>query len=465
MASAPFTLPEGLRIRTDDGRLSVTYTGDLVLTHTMDLPLGVVECTGNVEIQLAEASGTIKAGGTVTATGDFSGSIESEGGVIVEGNFTAGTVSTPGDVAIRGNLAGEVTCDGNVRVGGNAAGSLLAGANAAIGGDFAGSITAGGNIQVEGAASGETLHAGRRLSVVGDIHLKHMHGLVVQFGVQTINGVSISAERKVTLGAATLKLDVIIAPIVQLAAEATGRVTVIECKNERAPAKIKGGFPLSEYEEVMGGSEAFLADRGLSPLDNTPLPEDADENEETEAGDIPETDDIPEADDLTDVADNYLAEALAEPEPEPSAEEDTGDPVSLTIDDLEPVELSAEDLEELPEDAIEILDDAEDGPEVVVIDDDDPISADDGAVVVIDDETDLSAALDRITACYSDGLPAPLVALQGLVAKGDTDALGTSLDATWTALLEHHLAEGTPLNHNVSHGFRLVHAALDAASA
>lgn len=156
-------------------------------------------------------------------------------------------------------------------------------------------IHAGGDIEIQLEKITGRLVAGGVLTLNGEVDAEHLHAREVVLGRNPVKCRAISATERITIGPARLAVDCIIAPEIQIAPKAAGRVTVIECHNERGATKIKGGFSLADYDDMFGNAAEFLAERGLEPL--------------------------PEAEPPTEVPD----------------EEDVDDPLSLSVEDIEPI--------------------------------------------------------------------------------------------------------------------------------
>lgn len=161
-------------------------------------------------------------------------------------------------------------------------------------------IHAGGDIEIKLDKITGRLVAGGVLTLTGEIDAEHLHAREVVLGRSPVRCKAISASHRITIGPARLSVDCIIAPEIQLAPKASGRVTVIESHNDRGATKIKGGFSLADYDDMFGNADEFLAERGLEPLG--------------------------------DPSDEPPTEVPDEPH-----EEDVEDPLSLSIEDIEPI--------------------------------------------------------------------------------------------------------------------------------
>lgn len=124
---------------------------------------------------------------------------------------------------------------------------------------ISGDLVAGGKLEVHGDVADGGRLQGREVILDPEAP-----------GKQTVKCKVISAEDRIVIGAGNIVADAMIAPRISVDAQATGRVTIIESRNELGPTKIKGGLSLAEYEETFGNAEAFVAENGLVPLPDGP---------------------------------------------------------------------------------------------------------------------------------------------------------------------------------------------------
>ncbi|MEM6929096.1 MAG: hypothetical protein AAF602_19315, partial [Myxococcota bacterium] len=127
-------------------------------------------------------------------------------------------------------------------------------------------VEAGGDLEIRIPQIGANLRAGGTLRVRGDVVGGRLHARHVVLGRQRIDCQAITATESITIGAAHITCDAIIAPVIHLDPKAFGRVTVIESRNERGATKIKGGFSVRDFDDMFGNADEFLATRGLSRL-------------------------------------------------------------------------------------------------------------------------------------------------------------------------------------------------------
>jgi hypothetical protein len=277
-----------------------------------------------------------------------------------------------------------------------------------LGRRFAG-IKAGGDLTVKLPVVSGDLVAGGVLRIQGDIDSAGMlHGREVVLGRQTIRCKSISADERITIGSATIACDVIIAPEINLDPKATGRVTVVESANERGATKIKGGFSLSDYEDMFGNSHDFLAQRNLHPLSLSDAPRQQQVVPERSATPVP----APPA--LTPRSARRKGD-----------DEEVDDPLSLSLDDLEPLMDQSGDKARPHDNEL---------------------------------HQRLTDALDRITACYEGTeLPPAVEQLRHLVEDRDYDGLRSNITEVWNGLLGFHQKRGIRPHHQVTHAFNVIH--------
>lgn len=290
-------------------------------------------------------------------------------------------------------------------------------------------LRAGGDLTVLRQRFSGDLLAGGVLRVTGDIDTTGvLHGREVILGDQAIRCRVISADERITIGAATLSVEIILAPEVRIDPRAQGRVTVIESYNARPATKIKGSFTLAEYEDMFGNSLDFLAQRGLAPLSGPRPPGDRDGTPRHEvfwdAAPTPVNERTLRG---TFDREDVLGEDVPTPignRPRRGHEEDVEDPVSMSIEDLQ-----AAGRRTRAEDELHVR---------------------------------LTNALERIVACYAaDGapptFPPAVMQLRTYVEQRDYAGLRAHVGDLWTSLLTHHQKRGMRPHHQVTHAFNVIH--------
>ena len=264
-----------------------------------------------------------------------------------------------------------------------------------------GEIYADGDIELLLDKVTGTISAGGKLTLDGEVDAEVLHGREIVLGGKKVKATAISAAERIRIGAAVLSADCIIAPNIELDPKVSGRVTVIESKNDRGASKIKGGFSLADYDDMFGNAADFLLERGLEPLADGPAPA-------------------------------LSVDDAATPD-EPSAdEEDVEDPLSLSIDDIE-----------------EIVDQSKNAePEAKT-----QVEGDDDVFV------DLRDAMEKILGCYEGADVPPAVSeLQLLVEQGEIDAMRENITEVWNGLLSYHQKRGIRPHHQVTHAFNMIHS-------
>ena len=298
------------------------------------------------------------------------------------------------------------------------------------------------------------------LATSSDVDAIRLTGRELHLSGGEIRARALSATERILIGPCKLKVDVIIAPVVHIHPEARGRVTVVECRNDRGPTKIRGEFSLTEYEENFGGAMEFLAGRGVQPL--------------------PKNLDIREIVERPYDLDRVEVQATEEPE-----ELD-----ALDFVDLEPIEDIADEdsfdgVSALPEDALEDEDDP--ATEITALpedfDDDDTLNDEDVGIIEPTQglppraatppppppRSDaprtpqtkawflkLDALVTDIERAYDRDLPDPIRVLRSVVDSRQTEQVTHRLDAVWTDTVKHHRQARTPVDPRVTHRFRVL---------
>lgn len=303
----PFSLPSGVAMRVRNNRIAIAHDGPIVVEEGTSVPLHtVVSRGGDVDLPALEGLRRAGAAGTLTLHGDVSvahiqanrlvvhGTLRSRevqvggGGILVHGGLFAATVAVAGDVVVEGptradrfRIAGSLTAAelraDDLEVGEDLTVSgALASPTIRVGGD----LRASGAIQsqeltVEGSAtlSGRT-HADEIL-VVGlvqcdaDIVSRRIRGGVVRLLGATSAVRAVQGADEIEVGAGRIQADGLIAPAIHLHPQTSGRVTLLESRNELGANSVKGCLGLTDLDEVFGGAAPFLDERGLVSLSSS----------------------------------------------------------------------------------------------------------------------------------------------------------------------------------------------------
>ena len=287
-----------------------------------------------------------------------------------------------------------------------------------------GVIVAGGDVDLNLDVVTGQIRGGGKVLISGKVDADIIHGNEVHLGNGDVKCRVISADSRIVIGAAKLSVDVIMAPEVVIDARASGRVTIVQSNVEVGPTKIKGGFSLAEYADAVGDPATYLEDRGLTdlatrmrggalPSPAAPVPPPA------PAAATPPRVTSPRPEPLTAPQPSIPRpiEKVATAQPE----EDVGDPMSLSMEDLEPLkEAGVDPLDELHPKLLE--------------------------------------AVKRIAACYEGKeVPPAVVQLRDLVEGRDYDHLRENITEVWNGLLGYHQKKGIRPHHQVTHAFNVIH--------
>jgi hypothetical protein len=299
-----------------------------------------------------------------------------------------------------------------------------------LGRRFAG-VHAGGDLTVKLPAISGDLVAEGVLKVMGDVSdCGRLQGREVVLGRQTIRCKVITATERIVLGPGNVTCDVMMAPEITIDPKAQGRVTVLECQNERGASKIKGCLSLSDYEDMIGNARDFLAQRGLTPLPgsltttgpSSPMTTGSIATGTINAAALSPT---PTPTPRTEVPPRRAEPPKRASSKKKTDDEDVDDPLSLSLDDLEPLVEQAEA---------------------------------NGTAEDHDLQQRLADALGRITACYEGtDLPPAVEELRSLVEHRDYDGLRQNITEVWNGLLGFHQKRGIRPHHQVTHAFNVIH--------
>ncbi len=349
-----------------------------------------------------------------------------------------------------------------------------------------GSVTLVGTFQVD---SVEAPKGTVRLE--GKVKARAIKGSVVQLHTERLEATAIQGSKQIVLGATRVKADVLAAPRIDIDAKATGRVPIIECRNEPGPNAIKGGFSIAEYDELVGNVESYLSERGVDPLEPGGDDEEAQEDDE-EPSDVvieayaaeeaeievfeDEAEPVEVPDEATEDPDTYtdatalkvgVATAAAiDPlvvveefdEPEPSDDDEQPSIPEVGEEALSPIE--GDDLQ-LPAGA------RAQEPEVAEVDVQVEPSSEEMVAQVEetfeevgedqDDDpahTQLLEILEELRACYDEGEHPPVLGeLAELVDGRKYDEIVSRLPQIWNDLVKYHRERGLRIRRQVTTTF------------
>jgi len=341
-----FVLPAGILLTLDADGLSIEHAGDVVLNNDLGRTLKRISSTsGNVTLNIDCTAGEILAPkGSVVANGRLDARRVAAASMVLKGATTAEDLESPGSIDIDGKQL-DVT---NIR---------------------------GGDVAIAAKV----------------VKAKVVHG-----------------TSSVTVGPVKITADIVMAPEVQVDPKCTGKVTVIEARNEVAANGIKGGLSLEDLEDAFGNSAQFLSERGLAPLSGGAPPAKVEaEPEEDEEAEVE-----------VDHGDNGLGEA---------------------------------DVDEA------MVEDEADAKDEIDLDEPAPPSPPAGVDPAIHQE--IVDTVARIEACYADSeLPPAVMRLQGLVADRDYQAIRTSITEIWNELIKFHQQRGMRIQPQVTTTFNTINS-------
>jgi hypothetical protein len=343
-----FVLPAGILLHLDADGLSIEHAGDVVLNNDLGRTLKRIS--------------------------------SKEGNVTLNIDCTAGEILAP---------KGSVVCNGRINARRIAAASMV----------------------LKGASTVEDLESPGSIDIDGkQLDVTNVRGGDVAIAAKVVKAKVVHGTSSVTVGPVKITADIVMAPEVQVDPKCTGKVTVIEARNEVAANGIKGGLSLEDLEDAFGNSAQFLSERGLVPLSGGASPARVAEEPEEEEAEVE-----------VDHGDNGVGDA-ADVEDEAMVEE----------------ELDAKDEIELDEPAP-------------------PPPAPAGVDPAIHQE--IVDTVARIEACYADTeLPPAVMRLQGLVADRDYQAIRTSITEIWNELIKFHQQRGMRIQPQVTTTFNTINS-------
>ena len=464
-----FVFPEDVDLKVDDDGVSIEFAGDIVLPASIGgRPIRrVVSHGGNVSL----------------ASGESVGHVEAHGNVRVAGDLRAAYVRAGGSVHVGGEI--DVA---SLEVGGN----LHAARGLSVP-----TLRVRGNLSVEGAAQLQTPTLGGDALFHGDVSAGVLRARTLRFNGGTLTAKGVQADTRITVGEVRLQVDAVVAPEVHLSPTTSGRAAVIESLNELAASSVKGGFRLTEYAEMFGSADGFLADRGLSPLDpaaqigggraGTAAPEETEEaprvapaerhHRAVRAAPVhvvepePAPEPEPEPEPVVEAAPEPVVEAAVEAAPEVpvyaaptvDAESEPAGPAPAAVAPARaaPEYVSAptswEPMVEMPTSVSMpvVVEVAEPPPPVEAVPDSDPLSG--AAEHPMHDQ--LAHTVQRIVDCYAEAeLPPAVERLRALVESRSYAEVRAEITNIWSELLKYHQKKGIRIHHQVTTTFNAVNS-------
>jgi hypothetical protein len=138
-----------------------------------------------------------------------------------------------------------------------------------------GSVTLSGTFDLDRVAAPKGT-----VRLEGPVKARSIQAEVIEVQSPKLEAKAIQGSKQIVLGATRIDADILVAPRIDIDAKATGRVPIIESRNEPGPNAIKGGFSIAEYDELIGNVSSYLAERGVEPLEPGEDDEEAEDDDE-----------------------------------------------------------------------------------------------------------------------------------------------------------------------------------------
>ena len=419
--SGAFVLPPGLRLSVEGEALHIHNTGDILIESAPEQPLHTLSS--------ADGDVTLAPGQPVSLQ------------VISAPN---GTVT----------LAGEVTVDSIVAKHVRFENGLLK----------ASMVQALESVALTGTRAD-----------IDSVVAKH-----IRFETGRLKASVLQALESVALAGTRVDAHVVVAPKVEITGSVKGRATAISSKNELGPHKLKGGFSLSEFVDLLPIGREILEKHGIE------VPADDDEDDdEVEEDAPPQHLDDEETDDDAESSADAVEEAAAADADEVELELDSEQPIrpkdGNIVQEGEPPRADAEvsDLEEVEDGEdpgpgaaamVEIHVEAADSSETDKkssieveikddVEDEEPAVADEEPPrTLADDDVDksqptgaldipaewehtwakINQALEEIRGAYDSEIPPPVEEITALLSTGELPDLKARINGIWSGLLKYH---------------------------
>ncbi len=428
--SGAFVLPPGLRVNLEEEALYIHNTGDILIESPPEQPLHTLSS--------ADGDVTLAPGGPVSLQ------------AITAPN---GTVTLAGNVTVDSVVAKHIRFENGLLK----ANALRALESVAL---------AGTRVDVESVVAKQ-----------------------IRFENGRLKASVIRATESVALAGTRVDAHVVVAPEVEITGSVKGRATAISSRNELGPHKLKGGFSLSEFVDLLPIGREILERHGIEvpteddeddeEVEEAPAPQEA---EDGEADDDEEslanaeeaaasTDDIVDeektaASDAYEVELELVSEAPGEAIDEQAIDENEPPVADAEVGDLEEVEDGedagqmaaamveihveapdpSDNYEKQPSIEVEIKDDAEEEEPAVADEEPPPAAADDDRPpqaldIPAEWETTwikINRALEEIRGAYDGQVPPPIDEIATLLSTGALPDLKARINGIWSGLLKYH---------------------------
>ena len=192
-----------------------------------------------------------------------------------------------------------------------------------------GSLTSTGGdvvLALPGAVRLQSIQAGAgKVTVSGKVQVDVITARDVDFPSGTLKVGVIKASGAVTLSGSKVEANVVVADTVTVDPGLKGRATAVQSNNELGPHKLKGGFSLSEFVDLMPNGAELLEEHDIAVPEDDDDDDDDDDDEEDEEEDAR---DGPDEDTAADEVAPTPVEALAvvaEPSLDPEVADQVGE--------------------------------------------------------------------------------------------------------------------------------------------
>ncbi len=356
-----------------------------------------------------------------------------------------------------------------------------------------------GSVTLQGAFDLQRVAAPKgTVRLEGKIKVDSIQGQVVEVMTSRFEAKAVQASKQIVLGATRVAADVLVAPRIDIDAKANGRVPIIECRNEPGPNAIKGGFSITEYDELVGNVGSYLAERGVEPLEPSGEGEEDQEDDEEPSDVVIEAyaaeeveldsledeqdqarSDLP--DEATEDPDTYtesvalkVGVATAAPSSpvvvEPDVEDEPAEElvaVEADVEDSSIPDMDADALSPIESEDLQLPPGAKASGEMEVAEveveplSDEQVSQVDETFEDIAQDADGDTAqgqlleiLQELRSCYDDGEQPPVLAeLAELVDSRQYDEIVSRLPQIWNDLVKYHRERGLRIRRQVTTTF------------
>ena len=120
-----------------------------------------------------------------------------------------------------------------------------------------------------------------KVTIQGKVVCTSIEAREIAFEGGILKAKVLKGSETISLAGTKIEATVVVAPSVSVAATLKGRATAIESSQELGPHKLKGGFSLAEFVDMMPGSEELLEEHGIE------VPADDEDDEDDEDDDAP----------------------------------------------------------------------------------------------------------------------------------------------------------------------------------